>query len=134
MIADFRVCKEITDALWRERRGGRWEAPRRRRCRCASSRSGNKADAPAAPRPYGLGSPGTLVLLLAPYIPQRVCALLAPSQRPWGSQQSVSVTSWQTLGSLLPRVFVIPGTGHCHTDLVIATAHSSKNLSFNYLP
>ena len=34
----IRVCKEITDALWRERRGGRWEAPRRRRCRCASSR------------------------------------------------------------------------------------------------
>ncbi len=93
----LRVCKEITDALWRERRGGRWEAPRRRRCRCASSRSGNKADAPAPPRPCGLGSAATLALLLAPYIPQRVCAPLAPSQRTWGPQQSVSVISLQTL-------------------------------------
>ena len=45
------------------------------------------------PRPCGLGSAGTLALLLAPYIPQRVCASLAPSQRTWGPQQSVSVTS-----------------------------------------
>ncbi len=32
--------------FWRERRAGRCEAPRRRRCRCTSSRSANAADAP----------------------------------------------------------------------------------------
>ena len=73
--------------------GRKDERARRRRCRCASSRSGNKADALTPPRPFGLGSAGILALLLAPYIPQRVCASLAPSQRPWGPQQSVSVTS-----------------------------------------
>ncbi len=43
--------------------------------------------------PAGWGPQDTLALLLAPYIPQRVCASLAPSQRTWGPQQSVSVTS-----------------------------------------
>src|SRR5437867_974938 len=38
--------------FWRERRAGRCEAPRRRRCR-TSSRSGNKADARPPPRPWG---------------------------------------------------------------------------------
>ena len=38
--------------------------------------------------PAGWGPQDTLALLLAPYIPQRVCASLAPSQRTWGPQQS----------------------------------------------
>ena len=41
-------------AFWRERRAGRCKAPRRRRCRCASSRSGNAADARPPPRPEWL--------------------------------------------------------------------------------
>src|SRR5437773_5454653 len=41
--------------FWRERRAGRCEAPRRRRCR-TSSRSGNKADARPPPRPSGLAA------------------------------------------------------------------------------
>ena len=31
-VLSLRVCEEITCALWRERRAGRCEAPRRRRC------------------------------------------------------------------------------------------------------
>jgi hypothetical protein len=41
-----------TDARRRcERRGVGWQAPRRRRCRSASARSGNAADDPAPPQP-----------------------------------------------------------------------------------
>src|SRR5207247_10551640 len=40
----LRARQEIRCAFWRERRAGRCEAPRRRRCRCASSRSGKQAD------------------------------------------------------------------------------------------
>ena len=54
--------------FWRERRAGRCKAPRRRRCRCASSRSGNAADARPPPRPFGLRPAGPLASLLAPYI------------------------------------------------------------------
>ena len=90
-FAELRVCQEITDALWRERRGGRWEAPRRRRCRCASSRSGNKADAPA-PLWAGVRRHAGVVTRSL-HTAQRVCASLSPSQRTWGPQQSVSVTS-----------------------------------------
>src|SRR5947207_2432057 len=58
--------------FWRERRAGRCEAPRRRRCR-TSSRSGNEADTrPSPPRPCGLWPAGSLALLLAPHIPPRV--------------------------------------------------------------
>src|SRR5947208_16793284 len=67
----LRVCKEIIWTLWRERRAGRCEAPRRRRCR-TSQRSGNKADARPPPRPSGLRPAGPLALLLAPHIPRRV--------------------------------------------------------------
>src|SRR6266568_4021613 len=80
----LRARQEIRCAFWRERRAGRCEAPRRRRCRCASSRSGNKADARPPPRPSGLRPAGPLAVLLAPYIPHRVCSLLAPCQRAWG--------------------------------------------------
>jgi len=82
--SELRVCSEITCAFWRARRAGRCKAPRRRRCRCASSRSGNAAAARPPPRPFGLRSAGTLAALLAPYIPQRVCSSLAPCQRAWG--------------------------------------------------
>src|SRR6184192_838001 len=50
----------------------------------ASSRSGNAADARPPPRPSGLRPAGPLAVLLAPYIPQRVCSSLAPCQRAWG--------------------------------------------------
>src|SRR5207247_2017190 len=80
----LRARQEIRCAFWRERRAGRCEAPRRRRCRCASSRSGNKADARPPPRPSGLRPAGPLAVLLAPYIPHRVCSSLAPCQRAWG--------------------------------------------------
>jgi len=80
----LRARQEIRCAFWRERRPGRCEAPRRRRCRCASSRSGNKADARPPPRPSGLRPAGPLAVLLAPYIPHRVCSSLAPCQRAWG--------------------------------------------------
>src|SRR5438034_7998271 len=53
-VRTLRARQEIRCAFWRERRAGRCEAPRRRRCRCASSRSGNKADARPPPRPSGL--------------------------------------------------------------------------------
>ena len=47
-----------------ERRGARCEAPRRRRCRCTSSRVmeyGNKRDGPAPPEPSGrMGAAGDL--------------------------------------------------------------------------
>src|SRR5213080_651226 len=79
-----RARQEIRCAFWRERRAGRCEAPRRRRCRCASSRSGNKADARPPPRPSGLRPAGPLAVLLAPYIPHRVCSSPAPCQRAWG--------------------------------------------------
>src|SRR5262245_57285327 len=92
-----RVCKGITLTLWRWRRAGRCEAPRHRRCRCASARSGNKADARTPPRPDGLRSAGTLASLLAPYIPHRVCSSLAPCQLAWGPQQSANVIPLQTL-------------------------------------
>src|SRR5438094_7151948 len=49
-----------------------------------SSRSGNAADARPPPRPSGLRPAGPLAVLLAPYIPQRVCSSLAPCQRAWG--------------------------------------------------
>src|SRR6266581_7044604 len=80
----LRARQEIRCAFWRERRAGRCEAPRRRRCRWASARSGNKADARPPPRPSGLRPAGPLAVLLAPYIPQRVCSSLAPCQRAWG--------------------------------------------------
>src|SRR5207247_7420500 len=83
----LRARQEIRCAFWRERRAGRCEAPRRRRCRCASSRSGNKADARPPPRPSGLRPAGPLAVLLAPYIPHRshrVCSSLAPCQQAWG--------------------------------------------------
>ncbi len=66
------------DVIWRERRAGRCEAPRRSRCPSASSRSGNEADACPPPRPSGLRLADLLASLLARYIPQRVCASLAP--------------------------------------------------------
>src|SRR5207247_3018795 len=50
----------------------------------ASARSGNSADARPPPRPSGLRPAGPLAVLLAPYIPQRVCSSLAPCQRAWG--------------------------------------------------
>src|SRR5436189_4371322 len=78
----LRARQEIRCAFWRERRAGRCEAPRRRRCR-TSSRSGNEADARPPPRPCGLRPAGSLAVLLAPYIPQRVCSSLAPCQRAW---------------------------------------------------
>src|SRR5438552_12640959 len=83
-VSAVRARQEIRCAFWRERRAGRCEAPRRRRCRCASSRSGNKADARPPPRPSGLRPAGPLAVLLAPYIPHRVCSSLAPCQRAWG--------------------------------------------------
>src|SRR6266516_3433664 len=57
-LSPLRARQEIRCAFWRERRAGRCEAPRRRRCRCASSRSGNKADARPPPRPSGLRPAG----------------------------------------------------------------------------
>src|SRR6266581_3314977 len=75
---ELRVCEEIIWTLWRERRAGRCEAPRRRRCR-TSSRSGNNA--------------GT-----APGIARR--SRLASG--PGGQQQSVHIISSQTL-SLRPE-------------------------------
>jgi len=39
--------------FWRERRAGRCKALRRRRCRCASSRSSDKADGATPPPPAG---------------------------------------------------------------------------------
>src|SRR6266516_4770861 len=83
-VRTLRARQEIRCAFWRERRAGRCEAPRRRRCRCASSRSGNKADARPPPRPSGLRPAGPLAVLLAPYIPHRLCSSLAPCQRAWG--------------------------------------------------
>src|SRR5436309_10492657 len=67
----FRVCEEIIWTPWHERRAGRCEAPRRRRCR-TSSRSGNKADARPPPRPSGLRPAGPLGLFVAPHIPLRL--------------------------------------------------------------
>src|SRR6266567_8137052 len=83
-VSAVRARQEIRCAFWRERLAGRCEAPRRRRCRCASSRSGNKADARPPPRPSGLRPAGPLAVLLAPHIPHRVCSSLAPCQRAWG--------------------------------------------------
>src|SRR5438876_8129011 len=83
-VSAVRARQEIRCAFWRERRAGRCEAPRRRRCRCASSRGGNKADARPPPRPSGLRPAGPLAVLLAPCIPHRACSSLAPCQPAWG--------------------------------------------------
>src|SRR5207249_11311268 len=40
--------------------------------------------APLPPRPSGLRPAGPLAVLVAPYIPHRVCSSLAPCQRAWG--------------------------------------------------
>jgi len=85
-----RVCDEIIWTLWRERRAGRCEAPRRRRCRI-SSRSGNKADARPPPRPSGLRPAGPLALLLAPQIPQRVLLVARASPAGLGASSKVSI-------------------------------------------
>src|SRR5437867_12819241 len=87
--------------FWRERRAGRCEAPRRRRCR-TSSRSGNKADARPPPRPFGLRPAGPLALLLAPHIPPRYSSSLAPRQRAWGPAAKCEVISAQALRALAP--------------------------------
>ena len=80
----LRACHGITGPLWRERRAGRCEAPRRRRCQCASSRSGNEADARPPPRPFGLRPADPLAALFtsgrraacAAHLPQnRTCAV-----------------------------------------------------------
>src|SRR6266516_3382738 len=79
-VSAVRARQEIRCAFWRERRAGRCEAPRRRRCRCASSRSGNNADTrPSPPRPSGLRPAGPLALLLAPHIPPRLVARASPA-------------------------------------------------------
>src|SRR5438552_8208687 len=76
--------------FWRERRAGRCEAPRRRRCR-TSSRSGNKADARPPPRPSGLRPAGPLALLLAPHIPPRVLLVARASPAGLGACSKVSI-------------------------------------------
>src|SRR5437773_6022884 len=43
--------------------------------------------APLPPRPSGLRPAGPLAVLLAPYIPHRVCSSLAPCQRAWGRSE-----------------------------------------------
>src|SRR5947208_1016793 len=83
-------------AFWRERRVGRCEAPRRRRCR-TSSRSGNNADARPPPRPFGLRPAGPLALLLAPHIRPGYCSSLAPCQRAWGPAAKCEVISARAL-------------------------------------
>src|SRR5213596_2714350 len=108
-VRTLRARQEIRCAFWRERRAGRCEAPRRRRCRCASSRSGNKADARPPPRPSGLRPAGPLAVLLAPYIPQRVCSSLAPCQRAWGP--AAKCTPYFLTGPKLPPL-LRSGTGH----------------------
>ena len=59
-------------------------------------------------------------VVIAPYIPQRVCVSLSPSQRIWGPQQSVSVTSWQTLSSANE-----PRRTHDNLDRLWVGYHSS---------
>src|SRR5437016_7557540 len=65
-----------------------------------SSRSGNAADARPPPRPSGLRPAGPLAVLLAPYIPQRVCSSLAPCQRAWGP--AAKCTPYFLTGPKLP--------------------------------
>src|SRR2546422_10572446 len=75
-------------AFWRERRVGRCEAPRRRRCR-TSSRSGNNADARPPPRPFGLRPAGQLAFLLAPYIPPPVSLVSRPPPARLGARSKM---------------------------------------------
>src|SRR6266581_1103041 len=86
----LRARQEIRCAFWRERRAGRCEAPRRRRCRGASSRSGNKADTrPSPPRPSGLRPASPLALSLAPHIPHRVLLVARASPAGLGASSKV---------------------------------------------
>src|SRR5213596_2007497 len=69
--------------------------------------AGNNADARPPPRPSGLRPSGPLALLLAPYIPPRVCSSLAPSQQAWGPAAkctAYSVTGPNSASALPPEV------------------------------
>src|SRR5512141_1966163 len=62
-----RACQWIAFAFWRERRAGRCEAPRRRRCRnIVEERQQSRCPPAAAPLRAAAASP--LAALLAPYI------------------------------------------------------------------
>src|SRR5438094_8089829 len=83
--------------FWRERRAGRCEAPRRRRCR-TSSKSGNKADTrPSPPRPLGcVPQARWLCCSLLTYRPG-YSSSLSPRQRAWGPAAKWEVISARAL-------------------------------------
>src|SRR5207247_5595632 len=83
--------------FWRERRAGRCEAPRRRRCR-TSSRSGNEADTrPCRRAPAGCGPQARwLCCSLLTYRPG-YSSSLAPRQRAWGPAAKCEVISARAL-------------------------------------
>src|SRR5881396_1614405 len=123
----LRARQEIRCAFWRERRAGRCEAPRRRRCRCASSRSGNKADARPPPRPSGLRPAGPLAVLLAPYIPHRVCSSLAPCQRAW--RPAAKCTPYFLTGPKLLGDAVVADEGFISQHAAGADASAFANMT-----
>src|SRR5947209_1935921 len=72
---------------------------------CGGTAAGPDARPP--PRPSGLRPPGPLAMLLAPYIPPRVCSSLAPSQQAWGPAAkctAYSVTGPNSASALPPEV------------------------------
>ena len=81
--AGLRVCEEIIWTLWRERRAGRCEAPRRRRCRTSSRSPSFARDGPL---PRIAGQARWLCCSLLTYRPG-YCSSLAPRQRAWGPEK-----------------------------------------------
>ena len=74
-LRGLRILSEDWEGPRSERRGGRCEAARRRRCHSTSSRSDNEADAPAPPEPGGrMGVAGDLCVAR-----RRRCAVTSTS-------------------------------------------------------
>ena len=93
--------------FWRERRAGRCEAPRRRRCGDIVEERQQRRYAPFAAAPLraaarrAAGRRFPLALLLAPHIRPGYCSSLAPCQRAWGPAAKCEVISARALS--LPR-------------------------------
>src|SRR5438093_8793727 len=86
--------------FWRERRAGRCEAPRRRRCR-TSSRSGNEADTrPSLRAPAGCGPQARWLCCSLLTYRAGYSSSLAPRQRAWGPAAKCEFISARALRQL----------------------------------
>jgi hypothetical protein len=120
IVFHLRVCPVITSPLWRERRAGRGEAPRRRRCGVIVEER-QTASARPAPRPSGCGPqarwPCCSLLTSNP-----VCSSLAPCQRAWSPAAKWAcsyVTGPNVQTDSYIRIGQIPESGLVKSDIGI---------------